>query len=447
MNYDVIIIGAGPGGYVAAIRAAQTGLKTLVLDKEFVGGMCLNWGCIPTKTFLETAKLYKRLQKAEEFGIAGISSGKMKINWPDLVKRAGKISGRLTKGIEFLFNKHGVEYQKGEAVILDKNRVRVGKKTYSGNHIIIATGSSIPQADLPVPSEKILEIRSLLSLKSIPENIVVYGNNPHSIELAQFFAMIGKQTTLLVKDDLNLPGLDPFIVNFIKNRLKKDGVSVLSLNDSVKFSENEIVSGSKKIPFEIILNAQSRIGNIPFSELALPIKNGFLEVDRNLRAGYPNIYSIGDVNGKSYLAHAASAQGIWVIDHINGVKEELQLNNYPFNIYTEPEIAQIGLTEPEVKSKKIEYKISEFPLSANAKSLIESSKEGIIRIISDLKYGEILGVQIIASNATDLISEAGALIEMEATIFDAVKIVHAHPTVSEIFGEVTLEAIDKAIHL
>lgn len=445
MDYDVIIIGAGPAGYVAAIRAGQTGLKTLLIEKENLGGMCLNWGCIPTKTFLETAKLLQKVKKAKNFGIKGLNANKVALDWKQLGKRAQQISTRLIKGIEFLMKKNGVEIIKGEAIIKDQHTISVNNRRITAQNLIIATGSVIKNLDIAVPEGKIVEVKNLLQLKEIPPKIVVYGNNAHAVELAQFFALSGYDSTLLFKE-LLMPGVDKVLVEFIQNRLSKDGVKLIQINKDIVFSEDSFLHEGKEIPYDLLINAAERTANIPFSDIALPIKDGFISTNQYFQAGYDNIFAIGDVNGKSYLAHAASAQGLNVINVIYGVKNPLDLKKIPINIYTQPEMAQIGLTEEEVKEKGIEYKVAEFPLSANAKSLIEDDKEGKIRLISDTKYGEVLGVQVIAPNATDMIAEAGVLIEMEGTIFDVARVIHAHPTISEIFMEAGFEAIDKAIH-
>jgi dihydrolipoamide dehydrogenase len=444
MDYDVVIIGGGPAGYVAAIRAGQTGLKTLLVEKEHLGGMCLNWGCIPTKTFLETAKFLKRVQNAKKFGLKGVSASRVEVDWNKLLDRAGKISARLIRGIEYLMKKNGVTILNGEAIIRDANSVTVNDRRISAKYLILATGSVIPDWELETSSASVINVRELMTLDKLPERIVVAGNNAHAIELAQFFRTLGKKVAL-VYEKIVLPGIDPFLSDFIVKKLEKDGLTLIQWSESISENPEKILNG---IPFEydLIINACSRKGNIPYSDLGLPQKNGFIEVNEYFQAGHENVYAIGDVNGLSYLAHVASAQGLSVINHIHGVKEKLDLKKLPINIYTLPEMAQIGYTEPELKEKGMDFKVSDFPLTANAKSLIEDESEGRIRLLSDNRYGEVLGVQIISGNATDMIGEAAAFMELEGTIYDVARVIHAHPTVSEIFMEAGFEAIDKAIH-
>lgn len=446
MDYQVVIIGGGPAGYVAAIRAGQTGLKTLLVEKEKPGGMCLNWGCIPTKTMMETAALFKKMKKASEFGITGIDEKTLAVDWPLLTKRAQKISGQLIKGIEFLLKKNGVEFIQGEATIKTDHEIVVENRRITFDHLIIATGSEIVPLELPFPEEKIVEVKQMFSLEKIPEMLVVYGNNAHAMELAQFFALTGKKALLLYSEIL-LPGVDPFLTGFLVRQLEKDGVILLQADNHLRISGGILQNDRMEFHYDVVINAGPRKGNIPFSELALSLRDGFIETNDYFQTNYPNIYAVGDVSGKTNLAHAASAAGLAVINHIHGVKEKLDLTRIPMNIYTVPEVAQIGLTEEQCRQQGYPVKISEFPLSANAKSLIEGDREGKIRLLSEEKFGEVLGVQIIAPSATDLIAEAAAYMELEGTIYDVAKVVHAHPTVSEIYMEAGFAAIDKAIHI
>jgi len=430
MKYDLIIIGSGPAGYVAAIRAGQVGLKTAIIEKDAIGGMCLNWGCIPTKALIESAKFYNRLNDAAEFGIEGIDLKKLDFNWPKAVERAYKVVNKLTNGVEFLLKKNGVETIMGEAEIVGEHEISVNNRTIEAENIIIATGS-LPER---IPGEgSNLDIRALYKMKELPESIAVYGHGPVSVELAQLFNLLGTKTYLITEHEKTLiPQGDQYLNDFILRKLKGQGI---------KIQKN---LPSKDVP---ILNASIRKAILPAIQPDIDLTDdGFVQTNLNLQTSVPNIYAIGDVNGRSYLAHVGSAQGVFAVNHIKGIEKRMDIRSYPLNIYTVPEMAQIGFTEQELQEEGVEYKVSEMPLSINGKALTEGDTEGVVRILSEKKLGEVMGVQIIGPNATDMIAEAAAFIEMEATIYDVARTVHAHPTVSEVFMETGMEALDKAIH-
>ena len=447
MDYKLIIIGAGPAGYVAAIRAGQMGIKTLVVEKSKIGGMCLNWGCIPSKALLESAKFYKRLEQAGDFGISGLDLTKISFDWPQAVKRAEKITARLQKGVEMLFKKNGVELLNGEAEIIDKNSVKVDKKKISAEYIFLASGSRPAVKKYPVSDSKRVEIDALLKMKDIPKNIAVIGQSPTAMEMAQLFRLIGKDVSLLVPGEWLLPMLDPELSLFAEKQLKKSGVKLLLNAEITGETKSEIMVGAEKVKADVLINSEMRVAILPPSKLKFEMKYDFMAVNEYFQTNYDNIYAIGDINGVKPLAHAASAQGINAVNHINGISEILNPERIPINIYSLPEIAQVGLTEPEIKARGIEYKDSRFPMTANGKAMTEGQTEGFVRILSDKKYGEVLGVQIVAANATDLIAEATATLQMEGTVFDIANVVHAHPTVSEVFMEAGFAGVDKAIHM
>jgi len=447
MQYDVVIIGSGPAGYVAAIRAGQVGLKTALIEKKHIGGMCLNWGCIPTKALIESAKFFDRLKEAQQFGIDGIDLNKLKFNWPNAVKRSGKIVTKLTNGIDYLLKKNGVEIIWGEASINSAHSVTVANRKLETQNIVIATGSYPQPISAKISPSLILDVEKLSSLNEIPEHITIYGHGAYTIELAQFFNMIGKKITIIATSDNLIPFADKFLIDFISRKLKSDGIEVIYNADIKGYEKGELILSDRKIKTELLLNCSWRTAIIPASKEKIELTDdGYIMVDDRFETNVKGIYAVGDVNGLSYLAHIASAQGLWVINYIKGISNIINLKNFPINIYTNPEMAQIGFTVEELEESGIDYKISEFPLSSNGKALTEGHAEGSIRLISDLKYGQVQGVQIIAENATDMIAEASAFMQMEGTIYDVAQTIHAHPTVSEIFMEAGFDAVELAIH-
>jgi len=283
-------------------------------------------------------------------------------------------------------------------------------------------------------------------MDELPKKIVVVGNGPVSIEIAQFFNLVETEVIFLTNNEELIPGADTFLNDYILDKLKQDGIK-LFINTEYKSSGNDtIIINGEKIEFDLLINANSRGAVLPPIDINIKLtENGFIEVDEELKTNIDSIYAIGDVNGKSYLAHVGSAQGLFAINNIQGIKGAMNYRIYPLNIYSVPEMAQIGMTEQEVENEGISYKVSEFPFMANGKALIEGNTEGMVRIISDKTFGEVLGVQIIGANATDMISEAAAFVEMEATIYDVSRTIHAHPTISEVFLEAGFEAVDKSI--
>ena len=448
MEYDVVIIGAGPAGYVAAIRAGQVGLKTAIIEKLYMGGMCFNWGCIPTKALLESAKMLVKVKHADEFGIDGIFEHKISFNWGKAKARSNRITGKLSTGVSYLLKKNGVDVIYGTARIGTDHSVYVDDKKISAKNIIIATGSKPKAMDKSLSNAPIVEIEKLFALESIPENIVITGNHVSAAEMAQFFRLIGKKVTLIANSDYFMVGLDDYLISTIVKKLKSDDIDLILNVYPEKYENGELLVGGFKIKCDMLLNINSRKAIIPESDVPLELtERGFIKTSDQFETSIKGVYAIGDVAGKSFVAHVASAQGIYIINTIKGIKSNFDSTTYPINMYTVPEIAQIGMTEQYIKEVGIDYKISEFPLSANGKAMIEGNTEGFIRMISDKKYGQILGIQIVAANATDMIAEAGAFMNVEATVYDVAKTIHAHPTVSEIYMEAGFDAFDHAIHL
>lgn len=447
MEYDLIIIGAGPAGYVAAIRAGQLGMKTALIEKKEVGGMCLNWGCIPTKALIESAKFFNRIKSAENLGIDGIDQSKVKFNWGQAKLRSGKIVTKLTGGVNFLLKKNGVEVIKGEAKIISATSVSVQNRLLETKNIFIATGSYPASMDVELPQGKLIQVEYLLNMETLPQKIVLVGHGPVTLELAQFFQLIDKDVTVVSPVENVLPGIDDYLRQYILKKTKSQGIRIMENSRISSATENNLVVNGIDVAYDVVINCSWRNGIAPPSDIDfMRDSQGFIPVDEFLSTVIPGVFAIGDVNGLSYLAHAASAQGIYAVNHVQGVQGSMNMKQCPINIYTHPEVAQIGLTEREIREQGIEYRIGEFPMSANGKALAEDSAEGMIRILSGKKLGEVLGVQIIAANATDLIAEAAAFMSVEATVYDVARTMHAHPTVSEVFLEAGMDAADKPIH-
>jgi dihydrolipoamide dehydrogenase len=447
MEYDVVIIGAGPAGYVAAIRAGQVGLKTAIVEKMYMGGMCLNWGCIPTKALLESAKIFKKVKEAEDYGVDGIESDKLSFNWVKAKARSNRITRKLTTGVNYLLKTNGVDILTGTAKIGANHIVYVDDQEIYAKNIIIATGSKPKISDKLIANAPIIEMEQLFTLETIPDNIVVTGNHISAVEMSQFFKLIDKKVTLIANSDYFMVGLDEFLISYITKKLEKENIDLILNEYPEKFENGELYIAGRKIKCDLLVNINSRKAIIPESEIPLQLtERGFIKTTDWFETSLDGVYAIGDVSGKSFVAHVASAQGIHVINYLKGIKVNFDSNTYPINMYTVPEIAQIGMTEQYIKDVGIDYKINEFPLSANGKAMIEGNTEGFIRMISDKKYGQVLSVQIVAANATDMIAEASAFMSVDGTIYDVAQTIHAHPTVSEIFMEAGFDAVDKAIH-
>jgi dihydrolipoamide dehydrogenase len=446
MDFDIIIIGAGPAGYAAAIRASQLGMKTALVEKDRIGGMCINWGCIPTKSIIESARNFSKAGKISEFGVDGIDISKLTFNWKKVKARARDISSKMSTGILNILKKNGVELITGDAFIASDKSVIIDNRNLTAKNIIIATGSSPAEITEKFDEGYVVNMNRLFELEELPEHIVVYGKGGIAVEMAQFFNLIGKSVTLITDGQKMLPAFDERLQSYIMKKLIDDGVNVITSGKIERTEGNKIFVNDKTITCDRIINCSFRNAVLPITDLNLELNDwGFIKVNDNFETSEENIFAIGDVNGKSYLAHIASAQGLWVINKIKGIQSDFNILHFPLNLYTVPEMAQIGMTEKQLDDEGIEYKISELSFSANGKALIEGSSEGFMRLLSDKKYGQVLGVQIVAANATDMIAEASAFMQVEGTIYDVAQTIHAHPTISEIFTETGFDAMNKAI--
>ncbi|MFH5882468.1 dihydrolipoyl dehydrogenase [Liberiplasma polymorphum] len=455
-KHDITIIGSGPGGYVAAIRAAQLGQDVAIIEKEAVGGVCLNWGCIPTKALLKSAKVYDLIKHAKDYGIK-IDMKDVSYDFPDMIHRKDKIVKRLTGGVSALLKKNNVTLYMGEAKAIDNHTVKVNDETIKTKKLIIATGASpaFPPIDgLKEAFDKgiVVTSKEILDLKKQPKELVVIGGGVIGLEFATVFNTLGTKVTVIERLDDILVSVDQEVKNVFKKKIKKDGINVL-LNAAVtKIDGNKVtykLDGEEKtIQGDNILLSVGMKANLKgFEALNLTIEKGCVVTNEYMQTNVEDVYAIGDVNGKFMLAHVASKEGTTAVEHIAGNNHPLNYKIAPAGIYTFPEIAQVGITEEEAKSQKLDYLVQTFPLSANGKALAEGEAEGLMKIIASKQYNEILGVHILAPSATEMISEAVLGMTLETTADDIVAGIHPHPTLSEMMHEVAHGIVDKPIHI
>ncbi len=446
-DFDLIIIGAGPAGYVAAIRAGQLGMKTAVVEKDKLGGMCLNWGCIPSKTLLESARLFDRMLHAEPFGIEGIDRQALSLNWTKAVARKNRIVARLVKGVEFLMKKNQIEIIAGEARITGVGKITVADEQHGAGAVMIATGSRPGSEGLEaVDASKIMQIGELFDVDEIGDKFVVYGSSPYACETAFMLRLIGKEVTLISPDDRLMRFLDHDLSAFVTDRFIKSGMRLLVGRGITRDAVNGVYSGDDLIECDTVINCSDRIPVLPEMDIDLRLRNGFITVNDQMQTNVDSIYAAGDVTGQ-ITAHIGSAQGIAAVNHMGGVAEKLDYSKLPMNVYLSPEIASVGLSESELEETGQEYRKGIFPLSANGKAIAEGNAEGFVKVLADKKYGEVLGVHIAALHATDMIAEASAIMHLEGTLEDVGRIVHAHPTVSESIIEASLAASGMPRHI
>lgn len=458
INYDVLILGGGPGGYVAAIKAAQLGAKVAVVEKERLGGVCLNWGCIPTKTLLKTAKLYRDIQRTEDFAILGIDKSSIKVDWKLLLKRKDRIVDKLVSGIYTLFKKNKIDLYEGKGTILNKNQIEVNGEIITGKNLIIAIGAgdsspSIPGLDDLVKSGKVINSKGALQLEEIPKDLVIVGGGVIAVEFATLFNALGSNVTIIQRSNRILSAVESEMVSTLEKQLKRDGIKILTSTRLLSFSddgvkidhkgEEKTIKGDKYL---VSLGVKPDLSQVKNLDLEINDK-GYIVTNNKMETSIKGVYAIGDLNGRYALAHVASAEGIVAAENIMGRESTLNYNIVPQCVYTFPELASVGLTEEEAKNKGHDYTVSKFPLAANGKALAEGESSGFIKIISDNQYGEILGIHIMASHATDMIAEAVTAMQLEGTVYDLAKAIHPHPTLSEIVMEAALGAIDRPIHI
>lgn len=462
MNYDVIVIGSGPGGYVAAIRASQLGLKTAVVEKESLGGICLNWGCIPTKALLKSAQVFEYITHAADYGI---NVGGSEVNFEGMVKRSRGVADGMSKGVQFLMKKNKIDVLTGFGKLKDNHTVEVRSnqgtaQDYTAKHIILATGGrSRELPNIKQDFKKVIGYRQAMMLPKQPKSMVVVGSGAIGIEFAYFYNSIGTQVTVVEYLDNIVPLEDEEVSKQLARILKKDGINILtgSTVESVDSSGDlckvniKTASGTEVIEAEVVLSAvgiSTNIEGIGLEEVGVQTDRGKVVVDEFYRTNVEGVYAIGDIVKGQALAHVASAEGIICVEKIAGHHPEpLDYNNIPGCTYCSPEIASVGYTEKAAREAGYELKIGKFPYSASGKAAAAGAKEGFIKLIFDAKYGELLGAHMLGHNVTEMIAEIVTARKLETTGHEIIKSVHPHPTMSEAVMEAAAEAYGECIHL
>ena len=461
-NYDVIVLGGGPGGYVAAIRAAQLGLKTAVVEKEAMGGICLNWGCIPTKALLKSAQVFEYIKHAGDYGIQVADA---RHDFSAVVSRSRKVADGMSKGVGFLMKKNNISVVMGTGRALPGGRVEVtdagGKKQIlSAPHIIIATGGRARQLpNIPIDGRRVIEYRKAMSLEKQPESMLIVGSGAIGVEFAYFYNAMGTRVHLVEYMPRIVPVEDEEISRTLEKIYKKAGIDIhtgasvesVVLGDKACASKVKTDKGELTLETEVVLSAAGVVANIEgigLEECGIATNQGKIVVDDFYRTGVSGYYAIGDVVKGPALAHVASAEGIICVEKIAGHHPEpLDYGNIPGCTYCSPEIASVGMTEQAARDAGYELKVGRFPFSASGKASAAGHKDGLVKLVFDARYGELLGAHMIGANVTEMIAEAVVARKLETTGPELMKSVHPHPTMSEAIMEAAAAAYGEVIHL
>ncbi len=467
MAYDVVVIGSGPGGYVAAIRAAQLGFKTAIIEKEVLGGICLNWGCIPTKALLKSAQVFEYIRHSKDFGIE--ASGNP--NFEAVIKRSRGVADKMSRGVQFLMKKNKIDVIMGFGKLVAKGKIEVTgsdnkKQTVEAKHIILATGArSRELPNLKIDGKKIIGYREAMNLPQQPKSMIVVGSGAIGVEFGYFYNSLGTKVTIVEFLPRVVPVEDEEISKELERSFKKQGISIMTSSEvtSVDTSGNGVKAkvktpgGEQTLEADILLSAigiSSNIEGIGLEELGIKTDKGKILVDKFYQTNVPGIYSIGDCVPGQALAHVASKEGIICVESIgfnekkyNHKPEALDYNNVPGCTYCTPEIASVGYTEKQAKEAGYEIKVGKFPLSASGKASAAGHTEGFIKVIFDAKYGEWLGTHMIGDNVTEIIIQTVTARKLETTYQEVLNSIHPHPTISESVKDAIEVAYGEAIHL
>ena len=460
-KYDLLVIGSGPGGYVAAIRASQLGMKVGVVERAELGGICLNWGCIPTKALLKSANVFEYIQHAQDYGIEVKDAS---VDFGGMVQRSREVAGAMSKGIQFLFKKNKIDVINGFGKLKAGKKVEVdneGKKTdYVAEHIIVATGARSKELPaMPIDGKKIIGYRKAMTLEERPKKMVVVGSGAIGVEFAYFYNTIGTEVTIVEFMPHIVPVEDEEVSKQLARSFKKAGINIMTSAEvtavDTKGKGCKVTVKSKKgeetINCDIVLSAvgvTTNLEGIGLEEVGVATDKGKVIVDDYYRTNIPGIYAIGDIVHGPALAHVASAEGITCVEKIAGHNPDpIDYNNIPGCTYCSPEVASVGYTEKAAKEAGYEVKVGKFPFTASGKAKAAGAPEGFVKVIFDAKYGEWLGAHMIGANVTEMIAEVVAARKLETTGHEIIKTVHPHPTMSEAVMEATAAAYDEVIHL
>ncbi|TSA25052.1 dihydrolipoyl dehydrogenase [bacterium] len=460
-QFDVTVIGGGPGGYVAAIRAAQLGMKVGIIERDKLGGICLNWGCIPSKALLKSAELYNSFKKAEEFGF---SYRDLTFDFGKIIKRSRDVADRISKGVEYLMKKNKIEVVSGTARLTGKNAIEVTKDgkvvdTVKTKYTILATGGrprSIPGAT--IDRKKIITSTEAMTLPEVPKSLLVIGGGAIGIEFAYFYNTFGTKVTIIEMLASVLPKEDREITKLLESSLKKQGIEILTNakvesvvvgNDvGLKISTKEGTSDVKGDIALMAVGVQGNVEDLGLEAVGVKVEKGAIVVDKFGKTTVDGIYAIGDVSGPPWLAHAASQQGVVAVEHFAGKSVRgFDRSNIPSCTYCQPQLASVGMTEEAAVAAGYKIKVGRFPYRPLGKAMAIGATEGTVKLIFDEKYGELLGAHIFGAEATELIAELVLARALETTNEEIHRTMHAHPTLSEAIMEAAGDAFGHAIHL
>ncbi len=458
-EYDVLVLGSGPGGYVAAIRAGQLGMKTAVMERDALGGICLNWGCIPSKALLRNAEVLSIIRHADQYGI-GV--GEVSPDFGKAIDRSRSVVGRLTSGVGALLRKNKVDHIQGTGALQDANTVRIAEdgSVASANHVIVATGAS--QRDipgLPIDRETVITSREALELRDVPARVVIVGGGATGCEFAYVWRAYGAEVTIVELMPRLIPNEDEEISAQLERSFRRQGIRSVtgaqvegievnggSASVSISTDSENMVEECDKVL--VAVGVQGNTTGIGLAAAGVRTERGFIPVDDSMRTNVPNIYAIGDVTGKMLLAHVASAQGVTAVERLAGLDPQpLDYVQIPRAIYCRPQVASFGLTEAQAREQGYPIKVGRFPMAASGKALAMNESEGMIKLVVDEEIGEILGAHMIGAEVTELLGELGMTKLLEATTAELGWLVHPHPTISETVKEAALAAEGEAIHI
>jgi len=460
-SYDIIVLGSGPGGYVTAIRASQLGFKTAIVEKESLGGVCLNWGCIPTKALLKSAQVFEYLKHAGDYGLTVKEYDK---DFDAVVNRSRNVAAGMSKGVQFLMKKNKIDVIEGHGKVLPGKKISVTKndktEEYQAKHIIIATGArSRELPTLPQDGKKVIGYRQAMTLDKQPKKMIVVGSGAIGIEFAYFYNAMGTEVTIVEYLDRIVPVEDEEVSKQLERSFKKSGINIMTSAEvtgvdtkgkGVKVTV-KTAKGDEELSADLVLSAvgiKTNIENIGLEEVGIAVDRDKILVNDFYQTNLPGYYAIGDVTPGQALAHVASAEGILCVEKIAGQHvEPLDYGNIPGCTYCSPEVASVGLTEAQAKEKGYEIKVGKFPFSASGKAQAGGNADGFVKVIFDAKYGEWLGCHMIGTGVTDMIAEAVLGRKLETTGHEVLKAVHPHPTMSEAVMEAVADAYDEVIHL